>query len=113
MPGLHPNTARFHLEALVTAGLAGRETGDRGRPARRGSVYLAVRSDPAGLGWRGRTLLARMRAPVTAQNLEPFAEPGFCDVLGPVVQVGGILAQAARPDPVDQDTDTIGRGGSA
>jgi predicted ArsR family transcriptional regulator len=30
--GLHQNTARFHLEALVAAGLAARETEDRETP---------------------------------------------------------------------------------
>ena len=32
--GLHPNTARFHLEALVDAGLAVREAEERDTPGR-------------------------------------------------------------------------------
>ena len=32
--GLHPNTARFHLEALTETGLAVRETEDRETPGR-------------------------------------------------------------------------------
>src|SRR5262249_54414754 len=33
--GLHPNTARFHLDALVAAGLATRDRGPRPGPAGR------------------------------------------------------------------------------
>jgi predicted ArsR family transcriptional regulator len=46
--GLHPNTARFHLEALVEAGLAVRETEDRETPGRPRIGYRAVADGPAG-----------------------------------------------------------------
>ena len=40
--GLHPNTARFHLEALTEAGLAVRETEDRETPGRPRIGYRAA-----------------------------------------------------------------------
>jgi predicted ArsR family transcriptional regulator len=58
--GLHANTARFHLEALVEAGLAARETEDRETPGRPRIGYRAVADSPAG-GRRYR-LLAEMLA---------------------------------------------------
>ena len=56
--GLHPNTARFHLEALVEAGLAVRETEDRERPGRPRIGYRAAADGPAGR--RRYRLLAEM-----------------------------------------------------
>ena len=58
--GLHPNTARFHLEALVEAGLAVRETEDRETPGRPRIGYLPVADGPA--GQRRYRLLAQMLA---------------------------------------------------
>ena len=52
--GLHPNTARFHLEALVDAGLAARNTEDRETPGRPRIAYLAA---AGGSGGRRRYLL--------------------------------------------------------
>ena len=56
--GLHPNTARFHLEALVEAGLAARETEDRETPGRPRIGYRALADGPA--GQRRYRLLAEM-----------------------------------------------------
>jgi predicted ArsR family transcriptional regulator len=56
--GLHPNTARFHLEALTTAGLAARETEDRETPGRPRIGYRAAADGPAGR--RRYRLLAEM-----------------------------------------------------
>jgi len=56
--GLHANTARFHLEALVEAGLAVRETEDRETPGRPRIGYRAVADGPA--GQRRYRLLAEM-----------------------------------------------------
>src|SRR2546421_6449101 len=44
--GLHPNTARFHLEALTEAGLAVRETEDRETPRTPRICYPAVAHGP-------------------------------------------------------------------
>jgi predicted ArsR family transcriptional regulator len=56
--GLHPSTARFHLEALTEAGLAVRETEDRETPGRPRIGYRAVTDGPAGR--RRYRLLAEM-----------------------------------------------------
>jgi len=67
--GLHPNTARFHLDALVAAGLATRDRGPRpnpaaghpGRPGRPAIGYRAAGGEgPA--GERRYRLLAEMLA---------------------------------------------------
>jgi predicted ArsR family transcriptional regulator len=55
--GLHPNTARFHLDALVQAGLATRQP--RPRTAR-GRPSIAYRAADGGPGDRRYRLLAEM-----------------------------------------------------
>ena len=58
LANVHVNTARFHLEALVEAGLAVRATEPRGRPGRRRVLYTGVlpNHEPA----RSYQLLASM-----------------------------------------------------
>jgi predicted ArsR family transcriptional regulator len=57
--GLHPNTARFHLDALVDAGLAARAPKPRTTPGRPSMAYRAVEGGgPAGR--RRYRLLAEM-----------------------------------------------------
>jgi predicted ArsR family transcriptional regulator len=65
--GLHPNTARFHLEALVEAGLAVRETEDRETPGRPRIGYRATSDGPAGR--RHYRLLAEMLASVISGTM--------------------------------------------
>jgi predicted ArsR family transcriptional regulator len=69
--GLHPNTARFHLEALVEAVLAVRETEDRETPGRPRIGYRAVADGPAGR--RRYRLLAEMLTSMVAATM---ADPG-------------------------------------
>ena len=69
--GLHPNTARFHLEALVKAGLAVRETEDRETPGRPRIGYRAVADGPSGR--RRYRLLAEMLTGLIAGTMP---EPG-------------------------------------
>ena len=69
--GLHPNTARFHLEALVEAGLAVRETEDRETPGRPRIGYRAAADGPAGR--RRYRLLAEMLTSLIAGTVP---EPG-------------------------------------
>lgn len=57
--GLHPNTARFHLDALVDAGLATREPQPRETPGRPSMAYQATKSDGP-TGQRRYRLLAEM-----------------------------------------------------
>ncbi|MDQ2875217.1 MAG: helix-turn-helix domain-containing protein [Actinomycetota bacterium] len=69
--GLHPNTARFHLEALVEASLAARETEERETPGRPRMGYRAVAGGPAGR--RRYRLLAEM---LTSLIAETVPDPG-------------------------------------
>jgi predicted ArsR family transcriptional regulator len=70
--GLHPNTARFHLDALVEAGLAARSPQPRPTPGRPSMAYQATGSDgPA--GQRRYRLLAEM---LTSMITGVIARPG-------------------------------------
>nr|WP_246336863.1 helix-turn-helix domain-containing protein [Flexivirga oryzae] len=57
--GLHPNTARFHLDGLVEQGLARRETEQRDVPGRPRALYRAT-ADSARAGRRSYRLLAEI-----------------------------------------------------
>ena len=77
--GLHPNTARFHLDALVDAGLAARAPKERTTPGRPSMAYRAVEGGgPAGR--RRYRLLAEMLTSLIAGVLpkpgEAAAEAG-------------------------------------
>jgi predicted ArsR family transcriptional regulator len=65
--GLHPNTARFHLEALAEAGLAVRETEERETPGRPRIGYRAAAGGPAGR--RRYRLLAEMLTSLVAGTM--------------------------------------------
>jgi predicted ArsR family transcriptional regulator len=65
--GLHPNTARFHLEALTEAGLAARETQDRETPGRPRICYRAIADGPGGR--RRYRLLAEMLTSLIAATM--------------------------------------------
>lgn len=56
--GLHPNTARFHLDGLVEQGLAERRIEERDTPGRPRALYSAVAGPPA--GQRSYRLLAQI-----------------------------------------------------
>ena len=69
--GLHSNTSRCHLDALVKAGLAERTAEDRTRPGRPRALYTA-RPDGPRAGQRSYRLLADILASyVAAQVPEP------------------------------------------
>jgi predicted ArsR family transcriptional regulator len=69
--GLHPNTARFHLDALVEAGLAERAVEDREGPGRPRTLYTA-RPDATATGRRSYRLLAEiLTSYVAAQIPQP------------------------------------------
>lgn len=57
--GLHPNTARFHLDGLVDNGYAERATEGRDQPGRPRAVYRAV-ADRSAAGRRSYRLLAEI-----------------------------------------------------
>ena len=66
--GLHPNTARFHLDALVDAGLAARAPRERTTPGRPSMAYRAVEGG-APAGRRRYRLLAEMLTSLIAGML--------------------------------------------
>lgn len=70
---LHANTARFHLDALVDAGLAARAPLARSKPGRPGLAYRAVEGSGAA-GQRRYRLLAEM---LTGMIAGVMAEPGL------------------------------------
>src|SRR6185437_9265216 len=70
--GLHPNTARFHLDALVGAGLAMREPQSRETPGRPSMVYRVTDADGP-TGQRRYRLLAEM---LTSMIAGVMPEPG-------------------------------------
>jgi len=72
--GLHPNTARFHLDTLVGEGLAERRTEGRGRPGRPRTVYHAAASPPVPAGRRSYQLLAQMLTGLISQTLPQPAQ---------------------------------------
>jgi predicted ArsR family transcriptional regulator len=70
--GLHPNTARFHLDALVDTGLAAREPQPRETPGRPSMVYRVTEADGP-TGQRRYRLLAEM---LTSMIAGVIAKPG-------------------------------------
>ncbi|HJP80742.1 MAG TPA: helix-turn-helix domain-containing protein [Pseudonocardiaceae bacterium] len=66
--GLHPNTARFHLDGLVDAGFAERRSEDRDQPGRPRTVYVASTTDRS-TGQRSYRLLAEMLTGLIADTL--------------------------------------------
>ena len=104
--GLHPNTARFHLDALVAAGLALRDSGPPpnpgvgrpghpGRPGRPAIGYRAADGDGSGppAGERRYRLLAEMLASMIA-GLQP-APAASAEQAGR--EWGGYLAEQPPP----------------
>jgi predicted ArsR family transcriptional regulator len=71
--GLHPNTARFHLDALVDAGLADRGPEDREQPGRPRVLYSA-RPENVHAGRRSYRLLAEILSSYLAATTPHPAE---------------------------------------
>lgn len=70
--GLHPNTARFHLDGLVEQGFAERDTEQRETPGRPRALYTAVADRPLG-GRRSYRLLAQILTSYVATHTK---QPG-------------------------------------
>ncbi|MCL2784639.1 MAG: helix-turn-helix domain-containing protein [Propionibacteriaceae bacterium] len=66
--GLPPNTARFHLESLVDAGLATRETQTRSTPGRPKVAYMGTLPTQTHERAQGFRLLAEIMAATVAQS---------------------------------------------
>lgn len=91
--GLHPNTSRFHLDALVGAGLAERTVEDRKQPGRPRALYTACPDSPPAGQHSYRLLAGILTSYVAAQETEP-ATAGLH-----AGQVWGRYL-AERPEPV-------------
>ena len=65
---LHPNTTRFHLDALIKAGLVERGTEDRDKPGRPRLLYTAS-MDGIGTSRRSYRLLAEILASYLASEI--------------------------------------------
>lgn len=74
--GLHANTARFHLDALVEAGLADRAAEEREQPGRPRLLY-AARPEGARAGQRNYRFLAEILAGYVAATSARPAEAGL------------------------------------
>lgn len=92
---LHPNTARFHLDGLVDAGLATRDPEERDQPGRPRMVYRAVPVD-AGGGLRSYRMLAEMLTGLVVGSL-PHPERAAIEA---GERWGRYLAD--RPAPLEQ-----------
>lgn len=93
--GQHPNTARFHLDGLVEAGLAARDTEERDQPGRPRVVYRAVATEN-GAGLRSYRMLARMLTSMVVDRL-PHPEVAAVEA---GEQWGRFLAD--RPTPLER-----------
>ena len=69
--GLHPNTARFHLEGLVEAGLAAREPQPRETPGRPSMAYRAADGGEQAGERRYRLLAEMLTSVITGMLPEP------------------------------------------
>jgi predicted ArsR family transcriptional regulator len=98
--GLHSNTARFHLDALVEAGMAERAAEDREQPGRPRNLYTA-RAESARLGRRSYRLLAEILTSYIAAETPRPAQAGL--------EAGNAWGRylAERPPPFQQvDADS-------
>ncbi len=93
--GLHSNTARFHLDGLVEAGMVERYSESSGQPGRPRTVYRA-RPAAAAAGQRSYRLLAEM---LTTLIAEQVPQPGRAATEAGRVW-GGYLTK--RPAPFER-----------
>ena len=94
--GIHVNTARFHLESLVDAGLAVRATEPRNTPGRPRVVYTGTLPDQTHERAQGYRLLAEMLTTAIAQ-----ADPTAGEWMYRVGQEWGRYL-TTRPTPFEQ-----------
>jgi predicted ArsR family transcriptional regulator len=93
--GIHVNTARFHLESLVSSGQVERTTAEPGSPGRPPQLFRAVRGmDPTGV--RYFQVLAEVLAEALATDPDPS---------GRVLQAGRLWGRH-QADAVTDATET-------
>ena len=69
--GVHTNSARFHLEALVRLGLAQREAQERSTPGRPAVLYAASAAAPLGAEASYRELASALADALTQRGRSP------------------------------------------
>jgi predicted ArsR family transcriptional regulator len=79
--GIHVNTARFHLESLVDAGLAERAQQPRTTPGRPKVLYTGTLPNQTHERAQGYRLLAEALTSAVAQNLPDASEVMYGGVL--------------------------------
>jgi|SRR5699024_11039691 len=94
--GLHRNTARFHLDGLVEAGLVRRRAEAAGRPGRPRTVYL-VDAPETQQGRRSYRLLAEM---LTGMVTDAARSPGASAVATGEAWGRYLVARPAPSEPV-------------
>jgi len=104
MVGIHANTARFHLESLVDAGLATREAEASSQPGRRRILYTGTLPNQTHERAQGYRLLSQILTGAIAEKYpdsgQEMYEAGF--------QWGSYLT--SRPAPFEKlDEEAIGR----
>jgi len=103
MVGIHANTARFHLESLVDAGLATREAEASAQPGRRRILYSGTLPNQTHERAQGYRLLAEI---LTSTIANKFPEVGK-EMYDVGLQWGSYLT--SRPAPFETlDEDEIG-----
>ena len=103
MVGIHANTARFHLESLVDAGLAAREAETSAQPGRRRILYSGTLPNQTHERAQGYRLLAEI---LTSTIANKFPEVGK-EMYDVGLQWGSYLT--SRPAPFETlDEDEIG-----
>jgi len=99
--GVHINTARFHLEALVDSGLATRETEVRAQPGRRRVLYTGTRTNQKHQRGRAYQLLASiLTSAIVAHYPDTSAE-----MYETGVEWGRYLTSRPAPYEVFDDAD--------
>lgn len=98
--GLHSNTTRFHLDALVEAGLVSRESEPRDTPGRPRVLYRAVAVHTPNRYQELAFAMARHFAPDAANREELARQAG---------QAWGteLLADKAASEPLERVVDTL------
>jgi predicted ArsR family transcriptional regulator len=110
--GVHPNTVRFHLDALVASGQAEHVAPDHGRPGRPAQLFRSVRRmDPAGP--RRYQLLAEILVQSVAAGPDPSgraADAGraWGQLLADRASTGEHTAQAQSGEPVARLVSLLG-----
>jgi len=107
--GVHPNTARFHLEALVEAGLAGRQCQASAKPGRRRILYSGTGADRPPEPGQGYQLLAGLLARAIAQRY-PDVGPDMYDIgqeWGRNLTTQPLLRDCPFPEETGTDPDVV------